>query len=919
MGYSLWLRWILSVPGEHWEQILSVPGEQWEQSAIDNYWQLISQGLRRGDMECRKLCLSILRLSLATDTAALSKELQQQYERYITIYETIVLGRYINQIQECESDLDRLAANSDLDPQWLFTLLASALDSSMQDSTRKFIGNWVMRSKLAFSPELLEIFQDSILPWATQGHLFVSSLEIVHDRLRCLHGELFAGYIQSLRRESPVQSRVVHIVVESIIQNRHSMFAYCTVYLLEGLEDSLDESHASRLLELPKLPEVAQDYVQLKIPQTTQVNVADTKFSKRDLLEHRVSHRMRLLCEQNAGIADLEGVWNDMESIEFPKGLLMLVTHLISHPSVIRSVLGHPNSAAYLQEKTHTLQQFAGTKMYVFASLVTAVRSAVVGNPSAVGVLGLEDFIVGIAEHPPEPTVDFMLEEATAHLTPHSYEHYFGNRPSLGFAAYLDLVSRLKEDQDLVQAILNRVFEPWRAQKAPVPSVSPWKNKLQLQVLLLCLEQYEVASEAEVHKILDDLFRVLAVEPLPSLRYLLEWIAVRLIMRYDLADSLIARLKTKDHHSNPKHLASLMKIGAILACTPDSGEDFAMQLATTFVPLAASSKVVVRHEAQWQVPILMDHARNQGWVSVTENTVLAALDDYIRSLERFHDPPLERLHGRFDPVNDHTLSNLTGGKWFELDQMEAPLTSHEDLKKIYSRDASPESPASCIRLGPKIERPTPQVEAASDATKPKAAIGRRTADNPTALQTKGTAYLARTLSPVIPSRPQNLIVVASLVDNPHNLGGLSRVSEIFGASALTLQNQNVISNKDFTSVSVSSHLHFPIVQLSSSGIPEYLRERKAEGFVVVGIEQTDRSVLLGSEEGVLPERCVLVVGSEREGIPATVLVECDVLVEIPQRGVTRSLNVQTAVAVVLFEYERSLGRGGELARGAWRT
>ena len=138
-------------------------------------------------------------------------------------------------------------------------------------------------------------------------------------------------------------------------------------------------------------------------------------------------------------------------------------------------------------------------------------------------------------------------------------------------------------------------------------------------------------------------------------------------------------------------------------------------------------------------------------------------------------------------------------------------------------------------------------------------------------------------------------------------GGLSRVSEIFGASALCLQNQNVLSNKDFTSVSVSSHLHFPIVQLSASGIPTFLAERKAEGFTVVGIEQTDRSVLLGSEGTELPGKVALVVGSEKEGIPAVVLMECDVLVEIPQQGVTRSLNVQTAVSIVLYEHARQHG------------
>ena len=72
----------------------------------------------------------------------------------------------------------------------------------------------------------------------------------------------------------------------------------------------------------------------------------------------------------------------------------------------------------------------------------------------------------------------------------------------------------------------------------------------------------------------------------------------------------------------------------------------------------------------------------------------------------------------------------------------------------------------------------------------------------------------------------------------------------------------------------------------------------------MGIEQTHRSVLLGSEECKIPEKVVLVVGSEKEGIPAIVLTECDMLVEIPQKGITRSLNVQTAVSIVLYEHAR---------------
>jgi len=409
----------------------------------------------------------------------------------------------------------------------------------------------------------------------------------------------------------------------------------------------------------------------------------------------------------------------------------------------------------------------------------------------------------------------------------------------------------------------------------------------------------------------------LAIEPLPHLRYVLEAIAVRMLIRHNLGDILIERLQTKYHHSNAKHLASLMKMGVILACAPSSDEDFAAQLATAFVPLAASSKVVVRHEAQWQIPVLMDHARAQGWKTITENTALAALDDFIRSMERFHDPPFERQIGKFDPATDYTMTNLAEGRWFELDNVASPLTTHAEFAKLYEQHPLPDAPASCIPLGLPIDRPPP----VTFPIRPKPPAEPHPPDSAlTALQTKGTGSLARllssTTSTTVRANP-HLLIVASLVDNPHNLGGLSRVSEIFGAGRLTLQSTNVLSNKDFLSVSVSSHLHIPILGLPVSDLAGWLRARKRDGYTVVGIEQTDRSVVLGSEACALPERCVLVVGNEREGVPGDLLVECDVLVEIEQKGVTRSLNVQTAVGVVGFEYcrqrQRQQGKGKGVA------
>ena len=896
--YAIWLRW------------LSTSQVDAMQSFDQNeYLDFLRRGLRHGDTEQRKLCLNILKIPVFADgnCIAPSPALNGPFDRFITVFDTVVLGRYINQVIECEGDLNAFAKNGELDASWLYALLGSALDNRMQDSNRKWIGKWIMRSGLGASEKMLDFLRKDFLPWAIQGQHFVATLKRVDGAIVCRHGDELASFIRALRTDSAYSAAVTGIIVDAIAERKHTMFAHCIVYLLEGLDRSLDDDQRKAIAAIRGLPEVVRDYVfsQVSSSSAPQDGAAPTK---KNVNEQRTLDKMM---QYQPTIEALEVIWTDVEYLEFPKKLLLALPSTLLNQTSLEKAQADDHFAICICEKIRILHGVAASKTFLFPPLMVALREAIITVPRSVEFVDVTGSVINAAAHTPQHNIDFMLEEAVIKLTPYTYDHYFGERLGYGIAAYLDLISRLGGHQEILKTILDRILWWWRSQKVPPPVVSAWKNTLQLQVLFLCCEQYRPSSSGESASFLEDLFYILAIEPLPNYRYLLEATIVQMIIRQNLHQNVIDRLKTKDHHSNPKHLASLMKIGGILASTSDATEEFAQQLTLTFVSLAASSKVVVRHEAQWQVPILMDHARSQSWTSITENPALTALDDFIRSLARFDDPPLERQVGKYDPETECTMTNLVDGRWFELDPTESRLTSRDDFVKLNNQEALSNAPPPCIPLGPPILRPqkptpdpspTPTLSTTSPHPGPSDLLR-------TALQTKGAAQLSRTLSSTtLTTRPNpDLLVIASLVDNPHNLGGLSRVCEIFGAAALTVQNQNVLSNKDFLAVSVSSHLHFPIQQLSAAGVPEYLRERKRKGYTVVGIEQTDRSVVLGAEGVRLPRKCVLVVGSEREGIPAGVLVECGVLVEIRQEGVTRSLNVQTAVGIVLYEYGRQFG------------
>lgn len=147
-----------------------------------------------------------------------------------------------------------------------------------------------------------------------------------------------------------------------------------------------------------------------------------------------------------------------------------------------------------------------------------------------------------------------------------------------------------------------------------------------------------------------------------------------------------------------------------------------------------------------------------------------------------------------------------------------------------------------------------------------------------------------------------LLVVASLIDKPTNLGGLCRTCEIFGAKALVLDSLRHVNDKQFQALSVSSELWLPLLEVKPAELSEFLQLKKREGYLVIGVEQTSNSQNL--QDYKFPERSLLLLGNEREGIPANLLQLVDVCVEIPQQGITRSLNVHVSAALLVWEYTR---------------
>lgn len=148
----------------------------------------------------------------------------------------------------------------------------------------------------------------------------------------------------------------------------------------------------------------------------------------------------------------------------------------------------------------------------------------------------------------------------------------------------------------------------------------------------------------------------------------------------------------------------------------------------------------------------------------------------------------------------------------------------------------------------------------------------------------------------------SIIVIASLLDRIPNMAGLCRTAEIFAAAALVLPDSKVVESKDFQTVCMTSDRWIDLSEVQPPDLPEYLAKQRSSGYTIVVLEQSSQSQPL--QKYRFPDKFCLLLGNEREGVPADLLHLCDVCLEIPQFGVVRSLNVHVAGSLVLWEARR---------------
>jgi len=150
-------------------------------------------------------------------------------------------------------------------------------------------------------------------------------------------------------------------------------------------------------------------------------------------------------------------------------------------------------------------------------------------------------------------------------------------------------------------------------------------------------------------------------------------------------------------------------------------------------------------------------------------------------------------------------------------------------------------------------------------------------------------------------RPREIVVVCPALRSNVNLSRMVRLCSCAGIGKIITNGNGKLDPK----IARDGIDEVEIVRKRT--LVPVLKQLKADGFRIVGLEQTDDSHNLF--EYSFERKCALVIGHERDGISPDQLDFVDDCIEIPVYGLPYSYNVVTATTMAVYEYCRQFPVG----------
>lgn len=142
------------------------------------------------------------------------------------------------------------------------------------------------------------------------------------------------------------------------------------------------------------------------------------------------------------------------------------------------------------------------------------------------------------------------------------------------------------------------------------------------------------------------------------------------------------------------------------------------------------------------------------------------------------------------------------------------------------------------------------------------------------------------------SRSHKLHIAIENLERDFNMGTIVRSANAFNAGTVHIIGRRQWNKRG----AMATNLYMNIEH--HADISDFLNSVK--GMSIIGIDNIDGSVPLADTE--LPEKSVLVFGSEGDGLSREMIEACDKIVAIEQFGSTRSVNVGVAAGIAMYAW-----------------
>ncbi len=162
----------------------------------------------------------------------------------------------------------------------------------------------------------------------------------------------------------------------------------------------------------------------------------------------------------------------------------------------------------------------------------------------------------------------------------------------------------------------------------------------------------------------------------------------------------------------------------------------------------------------------------------------------------------------------------------------------------------------------------------------------------------------RTLSAIRPAQDL-LVVVAYQLQDPGNLGSIIRTADAAGASGVVVVGPSAdVHDPLAVRATMGSLFALPVVTLAEqSALPAWYADLRAAGLPVLVLASSAHGPRLCFEADCR-QPLVLLLGSERAGLPDRARQAADLVVRLPMAGRATSLNVSAAAAALVYEVLR---------------